>query len=243
MKALVFIILMMPFLGISQAWRDSLDVARTAYKNENFDKAFRYYKSAQSQAPESIDLSDEIGQSAYKSQQYDVAEKVYQQTGSESTDKKAKAAKYHNLGNSRMQKKDYPAAIEAYKDALRNNPNDAETRYNLSEAIRELKNLQNQQQQQKQDQNENQNNESQPNKEQQQNQSQDQNNQSDSQSDKKQSGQNDKQQNKSGGNSPILKDKNVEKKLDELMKQEAETKRRLSGTKSESSSSKSGKDW
>lgn len=39
---------------------------------------------------------------------------------------------YHNLGNSMMKEKNYQAAIEAYKDALRNNPNDEETRYNYA---------------------------------------------------------------------------------------------------------------
>lgn len=39
---------------------------------------------------------------------------------------------YHNLGNSMMKEENYQAAIEAYKDALRNNPNDEETRYNYA---------------------------------------------------------------------------------------------------------------
>lgn len=39
---------------------------------------------------------------------------------------------YHNLGNSMMKEKNYQAAIAAYKDALRNNPNDEETRYNYA---------------------------------------------------------------------------------------------------------------
>lgn len=39
---------------------------------------------------------------------------------------------YHNLGNSMMKEKNYQDAMEAYKDALRNNPNDEETRYNYA---------------------------------------------------------------------------------------------------------------
>jgi tetratricopeptide (TPR) repeat protein len=38
----------------------------------------------------------------------------------------------HNIGNILMKKDLCKEALEAYKDALRNNPNDDETRYNLS---------------------------------------------------------------------------------------------------------------
>ena len=39
---------------------------------------------------------------------------------------------YHNLGNSYMKKEMCSEAVSAYKSALRNNPNDDETRYNLA---------------------------------------------------------------------------------------------------------------
>ena len=39
---------------------------------------------------------------------------------------------FHNIGNALMQIKDYKGAVEAYKNALRNNPNDDETRYNYA---------------------------------------------------------------------------------------------------------------
>ncbi|HAV54019.1 MAG TPA: hypothetical protein DCX41_03680, partial [Aequorivita sp.] len=35
-------------------------------------------------------------------------------------------------GNTYMNEKKYTEAVEAYKNALRNNPNDDETRYNLA---------------------------------------------------------------------------------------------------------------
>ena len=47
--------------------------------------------------------------------------------------------------------KQFPQCIEAYKQALRNNPKDDETRYNLALAQKQLKDQQ--QQQQNQDQN------------------------------------------------------------------------------------------
>src|SRR5690606_35405368 len=47
-------------------------------------------------------------------------------------EKPLKHKAFHNKGNAFFQQKKYPEAIEAYKDALRNNPGDEETRYNLA---------------------------------------------------------------------------------------------------------------
>ena len=54
-----------------------------------------------------------------------------------------------------MKKKEYENAVEAYKQALRNNPNDEETRYNLALA-KELLKKQQDEQQNNQDQNQDQ---------------------------------------------------------------------------------------
>lgn len=226
----------------AQEWRDSLSVARKAYENKEYGKAYRYYKSAQSKAPEGIDLSEEMGQSAYKNQQYEDAAAIYEQKASTDDSKKKKADNYHNLGNTRMRQKDYQGAVDAYKQALRNNPKDEQTRYNLSEALRELRN-QNQQNQKDQQDQQDQNNQNQPNQNQgnQGNQPPQNNGQSGS------SGSNNSNDGQPGtpgqGTAPKLQDKAVDKKLDELMKQEAETKRKLGGSRSGQGSARSGKDW
>ena len=69
------------------------------------------------------------------------------------------AQTYHNTGVILQSAKQYAQCIEAYKQALRNDPSDDETRYNLALAQKLLKDQQNQQQnqqnqQQKQDQKE-----------------------------------------------------------------------------------------
>ncbi|MBL19587.1 MAG: aerotolerance regulator BatC [Flavobacteriaceae bacterium] len=45
---------------------------------------------------------------------------------------------FHNIGNALMQIKEYKGAVEAYKNALRNNPKDDETRYNYALAKKML---------------------------------------------------------------------------------------------------------
>jgi tetratricopeptide (TPR) repeat protein len=205
-----------------------LKVARTAYKNKEYDKANRYYRSAQNLAPKDVDLSEEIAQSTYRSRDFDNAEKVYQQVASEKKDKLEKAKLQHNLGNTRMKKKDYSGAIEVYKDALRNNPNDQETQYNLSEAIRQKK-----QQEDKKNKQQNQNGK---------NPSQNQNNSGSNNSNNSGGGStSSKNDKKSSGSLP---NKQADKLLDNLTRQEADTRRRIAGgQKNNENSSKSGKNW
>lgn len=80
---------------------------------------------------------------------------------------------YHNMGVIFQSQKDYAKAIEAYKESLRNNPKDDETRYNLALAQKLLKDQQQDQQNQDNQQNQQKQEEKQ---DQQQNQQQNQNN-------------------------------------------------------------------
>ena len=232
-----------------QEWRDSLDLARTAYEEEDYMKALKYYESAQKKAPEDIDLSDEMAQSAYKAREFERAEKIYQQSGGAQNSNIKKADNFHNLGNSRMKQENYQGAIEAYKESMRLNPNDDQTRYNLSEAIRKLKDQQknnggqdgnqgNQDGQDGQDgqgdQNGNQNGNQDGN---QGNQNGNQGNQNGNQGG---SGNNNSE---GGQNNSTLPNRTVDRMLDKLMKDEAETKRKMNGGQGKNSQSASGKDW
>lgn len=67
-------------------------------------------------------------------------------------DKEKLAQIYHNMGVILQSSKQLPQCIEAYKQALRNNPKDDETRYNLALAQKQLKDQQQQQQNQDQQQ-------------------------------------------------------------------------------------------
>lgn len=226
----------------SQLWKDSLEAARKAYKDEKYIDALKYYRSAQNNAPENIDFSDEIGQTAYKARQFEVAEKIYRQNADKKQTGKHQANSWHNVGNSLMKKQDYSGAVEAYKESLRLNPTDEETRYNLSEAIRKLK--QSKQENNKgQDQNKDKSGEQDQNKGQKGDQGKQQDG-GDQQGNKK--GNNKSPQNSGSDNSNSqgqLADQTVEKLLDKLMKEEAETKRQVAPGGNKSNRNKSGKDW
>lgn len=239
MKVIVYIaLLFVSFQVFGQDWKDSLAAARKFYDQKEYGKAFEYYRSAQKNAPEGVDLSKEMGQSAYKNLQYKDAEDIYRQYANGEKNPSEKAKAYHNLGNSLMQQKKYGEAIDAFKNALRQNPANDKTRHNLTEAMR-LKKEEEQKQQQNKDNKEDQK-DNQENKQNQQNQ---QNKNQQEQQNNKQSGQQSNQNNASSNGPSKLQDKAVEKKLDDLMKQESETKRRMTGSNTSRGNSKTGKDW
>ena len=75
---------------------------------------------------------------------------------------------FHNMGNVFMKRKEYENAVQAYKEALKKNPDDDETRYNYALAKKMLEdeqqqNDQNQDKDQDQDQNQDQENQDQQN--------------------------------------------------------------------------------
>lgn len=95
--------------------------------------------------------------------------RAYADVTKTTTERPNKHRTFHNVGNALMQVKDYKGAVEAYKNALRNNPKDDETRYNYALAKKMLeedeKNKdQNNNQQDNQDNQDNQNNQDQQDK-------------------------------------------------------------------------------
>ena len=89
-----------------------------------------------------------LGDAIYKQEKYEDAAGEFSGVTQMNTDKINRAKTFHNLGNSLLKANRLAKSIESYKNALRNNPDDLETKYNLAYAQDLLK----QQQQQQQDQ-------------------------------------------------------------------------------------------
>jgi tetratricopeptide (TPR) repeat protein len=245
--AIILLVLVSTF-SKAQDWRDSLSAAHSAYAEGKYKEAHDKFISAQRLAPEDIDLSKDIGTSAYRNGDYESAEKAFQSAVNKSETTQESARKWHNIGNAQMKQKNYSKAIDSYKQALRDNPNDDKTRYNLSEAKRRLKKQQEEQQKQNQNSdNQDQNEQNQQGQGQDQNQknSSDQNNQSNPSDKEGQQNQNSQNGQPSSSEEQKLSSKKTERMLDELMKKEMETKRRVHGLGSggQQEQVKSGKRW
>jgi tetratricopeptide (TPR) repeat protein len=86
-----------------------------------------------------------LGGALFKQDKLDEAKQSFEDIASSNVDAKIRAKAYHNLGNTYFKQQKLKEAADAYKNALRLNPSDDETKYNLSEVLRMLKQQQNQQ--------------------------------------------------------------------------------------------------
>ncbi len=117
------------------------------YKNGHFKDAEIDFRKALTKSPNSQKAAFNLGNSLYKQQNYDEAASQYLKLAQSEEKEVPKPGVYYNLGNSLLESKKYKESIDAYKMALRQNPKDEDTRYNLSYAMTKL------QQQKKQEQN------------------------------------------------------------------------------------------
>lgn len=245
---LAIVLFVTGFVG-AQSWKDSLRLGKKYYQEGNYKQAYQSLLEAQKLAPSEIDLSQDIGNAAYRSQDYEMAEKAFRAAASNGEDEISQAKHWHNVGNSQMQKKNYKAAVDSYKNALRKNPADDKARYNLAEAQRRVK----QQEQDQKDQNQNQKDSQDQSENDDQNNSQngDQSNQDQNQNNQSQDPQN--QNSESGGSEGDasqetegkLTDRKTDRMLEDLLKKEMETKRKVRGIESGKNQQqvKSGKRW
>ena len=102
--------------------------------------AEKSYRKALSLAPEAPTALHNLGNTHFLAEQYEEASQRFFQTQKFSSSKEDKQKAFHNMGNVFMKKKEYQKAVEAYKNALRNNPFDDETRYNYALAKELLEN-------------------------------------------------------------------------------------------------------
>ncbi|MBJ7880923.1 tetratricopeptide repeat protein [Gelidibacter salicanalis] len=99
--------------------------------DDNFISAEKEYRKAISKQPTSVAGNYNLGNSYYKKGNYEEALYRQQQAAKNAIDKSEKHKAFHNIGNILMKNKQCKQAVEAYKNALRNDPTDDETRYNL----------------------------------------------------------------------------------------------------------------
>lgn len=112
--------------------RETIAEGNRQFLLENYAIAAKEYAEVLVKNPENVKANFNIGSVYYETKQYDKAERYFYQASKYATTKEVKAQSYHNMGNALMQSRKYKEAIEAYKKALRNNPRDNQTRYNLS---------------------------------------------------------------------------------------------------------------
>ena len=126
--------------------RDYLRSGNKLYNDSLFVKAEVDYRKALEINPKSADAMFNLGNSLLMQQKAKEAMEQFESAARLEKDKEKLAHIYHNMGVILQSSKQLPQCIEAYKESLRNNPKDDETRYNLVLAQKQLKDQQQQQQ-------------------------------------------------------------------------------------------------
>lgn len=114
------------------------------YEAKRYKDAANAYQQALMKNPTYTPGLFNLGNSLYQEKQFDAARKVLSSAAKTTNEKDVKGGMNYNIGNTYMAEQKWEDAINAYKQALRNNPQDADAKYNLSYAQQMLKKQQQQ---------------------------------------------------------------------------------------------------
>lgn len=118
-------------------YEKALKSAQEHATDGNYNEAEAAYKKALALNPSSSGAAYNLGNLHFEKDKRFEAAADYQKAAEVATSKEEKHKIYHNLGNTFYENKQFKEAVEAYKNALRNDPTDEETRYNLALAKKE----------------------------------------------------------------------------------------------------------
>lgn len=215
------ILIIQALVGFAQTDRQHIRYGNRWFKQDNYVKAEAEYRKAVDKNPSNPQALYNLGCALLMQKKDSAAIQQFEHAGKIETDPKRKAMAYHNIGWICQSLKMYGEAAEAYKESLRNNPSDNETRYNLALCMRQQKkNKQNKDQQQQKKQQNKGENKSKEKKVQ----------------DKNQKQQQQKQQEK-------MSKENAEQMLNAAMQQEQQTQQRIKDAMRQNRSRKLQKNW
>ncbi|MGL4520303.1 MAG: tetratricopeptide repeat protein [Phocaeicola sp.] len=136
--------------------RDYLRSGNKLYNDSLFIKAEVDYRKALDVDPQSTDAMFNLANSLLMQEKAKEAMEMLESVVKVEKEKEKLAEAYHNMGVILQASKQYAPAVDAYKQALRNNPKDNETRYNLALAQKMLKDQEQEQDQENQEENQDQ---------------------------------------------------------------------------------------
>lgn len=227
MRYIYLLLLLLPVTTMTaqKSYREHLRSGNRIYGDSIYDKSEVEYRKAIEKDGKDADAHFNLGNALLFQNKAEEALKEYELAAMYETDKERLAQVYHNTGVLMQAAKDYKNAVEAYKQSLRNNPNDHETRYNLALAMSQLKKEEQQNQDQQQDKQDEQQQDEQQQQEQQQQEQQQQNQDQQQQKDQQQQ-QKDQQQQQQNQQQQMSKE-NAEQLLEAAMQDEKETQERV----------------
>lgn len=221
----VLVLLIQSICSVAQTDRQYVRNGNKYFVQQNFVKAESEYRKSLAKNPSNSQALYNLGCALMMQKKDSAAVQQFQKAASVERNPKRKSMAYHNIGFICQSHKMYGEAIEAYKESLRNNPSDNETRYNLEMCKRMKKSSQNNQNKDNNKDNKRQN-------------KQNKNNQN---KDNKNQNKNDK--NKSQNNNEKMSKDNAEQLLNAAIQEENATRQRIKDAMHNNKSRKLDKNW
>lgn len=109
-----------------------------------FNKAEIEYRKAIEKKPDEQKWNFNLADALYKQKKFEESGGKFKAIADKTSNKIEKGWALHNMGNSLLMNNKLDESIDAYKQALRNNPKDLETKYNLLWAMSKKKKQQEQ---------------------------------------------------------------------------------------------------
>ncbi|MBN1651555.1 MAG: tetratricopeptide repeat protein [Bacteroidales bacterium] len=145
-KKIVLIVFAFSFVfAHAQSDKNLVRQGNKLYQKDNFTDAELNYRKALDKNPNSLSGTFNLADAMYEQENFEKSAEIFAKIGQADLAKDKKSMAYYNLGNSFLKAKQYEQSIEAFKMALRNNPDDENARYNLEYARKMLKQKQDQQ--------------------------------------------------------------------------------------------------
>jgi Ca-activated chloride channel family protein len=123
----------------AQTVNESIIKGNELYRQGKFEEAEKQYNEAVKKEPENKKAKFNLAATIYKMGKEGEAMKAYDEIATTEKDLDVKAKAWYNKGAILSKQKRLEESIEAYKNALRNNPDDKQARENLQKALLELK--------------------------------------------------------------------------------------------------------
>ena len=139
--------------SIAQNKKSFLRNGNELYADSSYNKAEIQYRKSLAKDQDYFNASFNLADAIYKQERYDEASALFNALEDNAPSKNDLAKVYHNLGNSLVKEQKLKEAINAYKNALRINPDDDDTRHNLALSTRMKQNQENQENQEEQKEN------------------------------------------------------------------------------------------
>jgi len=223
-NTLYIFILLLPFFTSAQNKKTHLRDGNNLYEDSLFNDAEMKYRKSLEKDQDYFTASYNLADAIYKQERFEESSSLFDGLIDNAKTKDEKAKLYHNLGNSLFKQQKLKESIQSYKNALKNNPKDEETRHNLALAQKMLQ----QQQEKKQEQEKNQEEENQEGKE-------------DNQEEKQQQEQ--KKEEEQSQEKEDMSKEDAEKMLEALQQQEKELQEKMQKKKVKGKKVKVLKDW